>query len=297
MNSLETLKRELESVKTTLAEIGSEVSRLREDAEERKHPLELFLWQRGFTVLSHGNRSQLLLPPNVSKANEVIFYEHMRRYSFRLFLRDLVQFPESEDSRVLARYCSLQTVRSYLKFLTGLGVVETIPPYGYRLLLGNITSFGPTLEWYVSRIFEREFFAPALFNVRLRHTEHGGDYDVVTLLSGHLVYAEVKSSPPRGVELPAISAFLDRLRDMRPHRSVFLVDTELRMRDKIVPLFEEAIGRSHAALGPATVARLANEIFHIGHSIYLMNSRKGIYSNLRYCLKDFLHWETHSCLP
>ncbi len=140
----------------------------------------------------------------------------------------------------------------------------------------------------MSEILQREFMAPALFNVRLQNTRHGGDYDVIALVSGHLVYVEVKSSPPRGVELPAVSAFLNRLGDLQPRLAVFLVDTELRMKDKIVELFAEALAVDHEPAESYEVERLVDEIFHIRHAVYLVNSRKGIYSNLRCCFRDFL---------
>jgi hypothetical protein len=90
------------------------------------------------------------------------------------------------------------------------------------------------------------------------------------------------------VELQAVAAFLNRLRDLQPHMAIFLVDTELRMKDKIVPLFAEALGARDEPSESHPVSRLINEIFHIPHGIYLVNSRKGIYSNLRLCFRDFL---------
>jgi Holliday junction resolvase-like predicted endonuclease len=183
----------------------------------------------------------------------------------------------------------MRTVRAYLKDLAELGIVVFDGDRSYRLISKQISSFGPTLEWYVSEILQREFMAPALFNVRLQNTCHGGDYDVIALVGGHLVYVEVKSSPPRGVELPAVSAFLNRLGDLQPQMAVFLVDTELRMKDKIVELFSEAVAVDHEPAGLYEVERLVDEIFHIRHAVYLVNSRKGIYSNLRTCFRDFLH--------
>jgi hypothetical protein len=142
----------------------------------------------------------------------------------------------------------------------------------------------------VSQIFRREFLAPSLFNIRVKNTLHGGDYDVLALMSGYLVYTEVKSSPPRGVEIQAVSAFLKRIEDLLPHTAFFLVDTELRMRDKIVPLFTEALSKRSGQRGAECCpVRLFDEIFHVGHGIYLINSRKGIYTNLRRCLRDFFH--------
>jgi hypothetical protein len=286
LDRLKQLEEEMGALKGTVSELRNQVVTLREALKTSRHPVEAFLWQRGFPVIAQGDRSWTLLPSDISlKANEH-FYQLMRRYSFRLFLRDLIQFPEGKDFKVLNRYCSMRTVRSYLENLAQLGIVTLGRDRSYHLILQQVSSFGPTLEWYVSEIFQREFMAPALFNVRLQHTRYGGDYDVIALIGGRLVYVEVKSSPPRGVELQAVSAFLNRLQDLQPRVAVFLVDTELRMKDKIVPLFAQALGATDEHTESSLVSRLINEIFHIHHSIYLINSRKGIYSNLRYCFRD-----------
>jgi hypothetical protein len=263
------------------------------------HPVELCLRQRGLTVLAHGDRTRDLLPVGATAPQTLRFYTLLRRYSFRLFLRDLVQYPAGPAADALSRYCSPATARAYLKELQQLDIVVLAPDGAYRLVSQKVKSFGPTLEWYVSQILQREFLAPTMFGVRLRNTRHGGDYDVISLLEQQLLYVEVKSSPPRGVEAPAIDAFLDRLDDLQPDLAVFLVDTELRMRDKIVELFQAAFqqryGQESAARWP--VQRLVAELFHIGHAVYLVNSRKGIYSNLRLCFRDYRRCDRQVTLP
>jgi hypothetical protein len=288
VDRLKRFEEEVDLLKTMVSELRDEVAALREEQRVFRHPVEALLCQRGLPILAHGDLSRTLLPPHCSLGGKEHFYQLMRRYSFRLFLRDLIQFPEGTGLEALTRYCSMRTVRSYLQNLAQLGVVTLGSDRSYRLISKQISSFGSTLEWYVSEILQREFMAPALFNVRLQHTRYGGDYDVIALVSGHLVYVEVKSSPPRGVELPAVSAFLNRLRDLQPQVAVFLVDTELRMKDKIVELFTEALGIDHQPAESYQVLRLIEEIFHIHHRVYVVNSRKGIYSNLRYCFRDFL---------
>ncbi len=285
------LEEEVQALEAAMTRLQHDMQALHQELRARKHPVEEILWQRGLPVLSHGDFSQALIPPDLPPTFKTGFYDLMQRYSFRLFLRDLIQFPDGEHLKDLSRYCSLRTVRSYMKKLSDLGIVEFRKDDGYRLSFRNVPSFGPTLEWYVCEIFVREFMAPALFGVRLRHTRYGGDYDVVALLSGRLVYVEVKSSPPRGVEIQSVTAFLNRIEDLRPHVAIFLVDTELRMKDKIVPLFAEAAGLGAEGREAQPAERLMDELFHIRHNIYLINSRKGIYSNLRRCFRDFLNWE------
>lgn len=284
MDRLKQLEDDLGNLRTAISELENQVAVLHDALKTTRHPVETLLWQRGLPVMAQGDRSQTMLPREAGPAEEDHFYQLLRRYSFRLFLRDLIQFPEGTDLHLLTRYCSLRTVRSYLRELAELGVVRLGSDPGYHLIPQPVSSFGPTLEWYVSQIFLREFMAPVLFNVRLHHTQFGGDYDVITIVNGYLVYVEIKSSPPRGVELQAVSAFLNRLRDLQPDMALFLVDTELRMKDKIVPLFNEALGSNDHP----PVLRLKNEIFHIRHAVYLVNSRKGIYTNLRYCVRDFV---------
>lgn len=285
------LEEEIQALKAALGQTREELEALRDELSARRHPVEQILLQRGLPFLAGGDFAQVLIPADLPAPFKARFFALMQRYSFRLFLRDLIQFPEGKHPRALSRYCSVRTVRSYLRVLWELGIVELSEEDGYRLVPKGAQSFGPTLEWYVCELFLREFMAPALFNVRLRNTRHGGDYDVVALLSGYLVCVEVKSSPPRGVEIQSVSAFLNRLEDLNPHMAVFLVDTELRMKDKIVPLFAEALEQSGKALCDRNVQRLVGEIFHIRHRIYLINSRKGIYSNLRTCFRDFLVWQ------
>jgi len=280
----------LEPLERQIAKLSERIDILERDIEylssQIKHPVEELLWQHGFPVISHDGREQLLFPPDIASSSLGYFYRMMRRYSFRLFMRDLIQIREGDQPGALARYCSLRTVKSYLGILAEMGIVS-FTNKGYRLLR-KVPSFGRTLEWYVCEILRREFLSPALFNVKLQNTKFGGDYDVISTLAGHLVYVEVKSSPPRGVEHPAVEAFLGRLRDLEPSIAILFVDTELRMRDKLVPLLAQGLEREGKSGPDWAVLRLLNEIFHVRHSIYVINSRKGVYSNLRTCFRDFL---------
>ncbi len=290
MNDRNPLERKVTALEAQLKELKEEVDGLRRQLEDREHPVKRLLAQRGLRILSHGDTGQLLFPHDLSENERTRFFQLMRRYSFRLFLRDLIQNPSGSHMKLLTRYCSLKTVRGYMKELEGMRIVETPHQDGYRLRRMHIPSFGPTLEWYVSEIFQREFLSPALFNVKLGDTRFGGDYDVISILGHRLLYVEAKSSPPRGVELSNITSFLKRLGDLQPNVAIFLVDTELRMKDKIAPLFAEALHGAGLQKDLPPVERLVHEIFHVGHMIYMTNSRRGIYSNLRMCIHDFLRY-------
>ncbi len=279
----------LEFLERHIAELGERIGALERNvgdlARLTRHPVEKLLWQLGFPVIKHGDGAQLLFAHEIRDTALSRFYAMMKRYSFRLFMRELIQEPEGEDFSALSRYCSPKTVKTYLEKLAALEMVG-LSARGYRLLR-KVPSFGPTLEWFVCELLRREFLSPALFNIKLKNTRRGGDYDVIALIAGRLVYVEVKSSPPRGIEQQAVEAFLARLADLGPSLAIFLVDTELRMKDKLVPLFAGALEREAKTGPPWAVERLVDEVFHVRHSIYVTNSRKGIYSNLRTCFRDF----------
>ncbi len=296
-NRIGRLELQLDTLRMQVLELRDSMRALVEGRGGFRHPIEVLLRQRGLPILSRGPDNRILPPPGSSIAAYNEFYRLMRRYSFRLFLRDLIQFPEGRDITPLTRYCSPRTAMAYLKDLADMGVVLLSSGLTYRFLPEHIVSFGPTLEWYVCEIFKREFMAPSLFNLRLEHTRFGGDYDVMALVSGQLIYVEVKSSPPRGVELPAVKAFLNRLRDLQPQLAIFLVDTELRMLDKMVPLFDESLQVQQGDGPPRAIERVVDEIFQIGHSVYITNSRKGIYTNLRTCIRDGFHHRNSAVLP
>jgi hypothetical protein len=294
---IDRLEFEVKSLKEEMEELRASIRLLQNNRGSGLHPVEVLLRQSGLPVLSAGV-DNLMLPLSSTPSHlRDAFYDLMRRYSFRLFLRDLIQFPEGLDLTSLTRYCSRKTVQNYLKRLMPMGIVAMDSGTSYRFLPRHIVSFGPTLEWYVGEVFQREFLAPSLFNLRLEHTRFGGDYDVVTLMTGRVIYVEVKSSPPRGIEQRSVDAFLNRLRDLQPHIAIFLVDTELRMLDKLVPMFDEALKAHRGDNEPWTIERVVDEIFQIGHTVFITNSRKGIYSNMRVCVRHAFHHQKWAGMP
>jgi hypothetical protein len=179
--------------------------------------------------------------------------------------------------------------QEYTGFLETVSTVKHLTGGRYSLNRPGITSFGPTLEWFVAQIFEREFACPAMFGVDFKETDVGGDYDVLTFWEGRLIYVEVKSSPPKSIEDQEITAFFARLHDLIPDVALFFNDTYLRMKDKVVEIFEREIRKL-----PDDVAfsegpeKIEDEIYHVGHRIYILNSKRDIVNNFRVCLRDHL---------
>ncbi len=283
--NLEQENRTLREKVRTLQRENRHLRRLREEAADS---LLALLRRRGLQIYRMNPTDELLLPPSAPAVLQHAYYERLHRYSFRLFLRDLIKHQPAVRLPQLTRYCSAAKAAEYLDFLCEAGAVEATASDRYRMVR-TIRSFGGTLEWYVHRMLREEFAAPALYGVRFKGSGQSGDFDVLADLEGRLLYLEVKSSPPRGIEAHQIRAFLDRMAGLIPGAAIFFNDTELRMKDKLVPLFEEALGQRTKAgkTAPETV-RICGEIFRFGNALYLMNSRKRVSENLGLCLRQIL---------
>ena len=74
---------------------------------------------------------------------------------------------------------------------------------------------------------------------------------------------------------------LDRIDTLRPDVALFLADTTLRMRDKLVPLFAAEAARR--GLG-WEATRLERELWRVGPEVYLLNADPDLRRNLGACL-------------
>ncbi len=241
--------------------------------------VEAMLARRGLTVSKAGRGHECLLP---APRHLDGYYERLARYSFRLLLRDVIKRSERITLRELTRYASDESAAADVDYLASIGVM--VPQGDGWRLARPVPGFGPTLEWYVAEVLRRELLAPALTDVRLGPPGPGGDYDVLADLDGSLVYVETKSSPPKQIYAPEVAAFLERAAVLAPEIAVFLVDTRLRMRDKIIPMFEEELARRPEA---PVIARLEREIFHVRSRVFVANSEPGIAANLAAILRAY----------
>src|SRR5439155_10836916 len=133
----------------------------------------------------------------------------------------------------------------------------------------------------VAELLAREYGFAAAYGLRIAHAAHGGDYDVVGCSDGTLLYAETKSAPPRQIVQAEVGAFLDRIDTLRPDVALFLADTTLRMRDKLVPLFAAETARRGLAW---EATRLERELWRVGPEVYLLNADPDLRRNLGACL-------------
>jgi Holliday junction resolvase-like predicted endonuclease len=190
----------------------------------------------------------------------------------------------------VTRYATAEVTRQYIEYLVSVRLI-TRKGAGYAVARKRVRSFGETLEWYVAEILKREFSAEAVWGVKFKGRKTGGDYDVIAKLDCVLCYVEVKSSPPKQIYDSEIAAFLDRVADLSPEVAIFLMDTELRMKDKIVPMFESELARRKKEGVP--VVRVEKELFHIGGRIYIINAKDGIAGNMQNVLSRYFRG---SCL-
>ena len=251
-----------------------EITRLRKSLSELTPPLDVLLRRRGFRIYKKEPSEDLLLPQDKFIGS---FYEMMKKYSFRLFLRDVIKHQRFFRLENVTRYATLEVTEDYLEYMINIGLVETSSD-GFRFSLGPIKSFGETLEGFVAEIFKVEFAAEAIWGIRFKRPGVGGDYDLIAKIDGSILYMEIKSSPPKQIYQKEISAFLDRVSDLSPEISIFFTDTELRMKDKIVPMFDEELKKRHNS--PLKVTRMEKELFQIWDRMFIINAKDSIAANI-----------------
>ncbi|MBW2038799.1 MAG: hypothetical protein JRI46_04270 [Deltaproteobacteria bacterium] len=290
---------ELLGLKEEIQGLREGIAKLEEKILVNEGQLQRAIRARGMKVHRKDPDGDLLFSPEASPEERTSFYQLLRHYSFRLFLRDLISKKESFRAEELLRYCSIEAAQRYISFLLKFRIIEVIEEGTFRLLKGSIYSFGPTLEWFIAQMFEREFASPTYYGVRFKDTPSGGDYDVISLWEGRMVYVEIKSSPPRGIERGEIGSFLARITDLLPDIAFLFNDTQLRMKDKLVLMFEEELFEHYGSIGRDRfpVQRLVDELFHINHRIYVVNSKRDVITNFNLCLRDFLLHQRTKIFP
>lgn len=279
--------RDLEHLQEEVRLLRTDINALK--GREPRKILELrgVLKRRGLEMFRQNPTQHLLFPANFPAPQRDRFYGLFQKYSFRLFLREILIRKGRFRIADVVRFSNVATGRRYLRSLMDLGLAEPESRHGYRLRYPSPPSLGPTLEWFLAEVLRKEFFCPAFYGLRCKGTHFGGDYDVLALVEGQLIYIEVKSSPPKNIEGGEIQAFLTRLQDLLPQIAFFFVDTELRLRDKIIPLFEtELSARGSFPRGEVIpVEKIGDEIFLIPPRLYVLNSKRSIAKNMAICLR------------
>ena len=296
---LEEVLREVQFLKKKVQRLTKEIQSIKAVFLEDPSPVERMLKMRGIKLFRKNPRDRLFFPPDLSPSQKGQFFEMMKKYSFRLVLRDMIKYQDQFHIQDIIHYCSPKIVQRYCNLLCEMGIIVKSGKGTYRTCVSPLYSFGPTLEWFIAEMFKRELASSAIYGVSVKQTPSGGDYDVIASWNGRLVYVEVKSSPPKGIELGEVTTFFSRTEDLLPEVAFLFNDTQLRMKDKLVMMVEEELkrryGRESKELFP--VERLVEELFHVHHRIFIINSKKDVVGNFQVCLKHYLQYETSFSKP
>jgi len=291
---LKEILREIQSLKRKVQHLTQEIESIKAVFLEDPFSVERMLKMRGINIFRKNPTERLFFPPELSPSYKARFYEMMKKYSFRLVIRDMIKYQDRFRIKDLTHYCSPKVARGYCDLLCEIGAIIKNGRGRYRTRVSPLYSFGPTLEWFIAEMFKRELASPAIYGVSVKKTKSGGDYDVVASWNGRLVYVEVKSSPPKGVELSEISTFFSRIEDLLPEVAILFNDTQLRMKDKLVVMFEEELEKRHGREAKTLyqVERLIEELFHVQNHLFIVNSKKDVVENFQISLKHYLQYGT-----
>lgn len=223
-------------------------------------------------------RPDLPFPPDLAGEMADGLADRLGHYAFRLFLRGAIQHADGFAPEDATTYVRASQARAFADALVGLGLAAPIGRDRYRVVR-RADSFGGTLEWYVGRELRRWLGFDVATGVKFHARGVGGDLDVVAAAEGRLVYLELKSSPPKHLSEGEVSAFLDRVQLVRPDVTLFVVDTALRLSDKVVPMLAAAIAR-RADGRTASPRRLERELFALGPHLYAVNSKPDLMMNI-----------------
>ncbi|MDR7483179.1 MAG: hypothetical protein QN183_10135 [Armatimonadota bacterium] len=262
------------------------------DALERRLSLgglsvEAALRRRGWRVSAACATAHVLLPRGADAGQLDRFYQDLHRYHFRRLLQEVAELggvSGEEVARLEARW-GAQTVHRTFARLAAYGLLER---RGQQFALTvALRTFGGTLEWFVAQVLQRDFLAPAAWDVRIREIRGGGDFDVLAVLDGRLAYMECKGSPPYNVPADALAEFVGRIRRLGPDLAALVLDTTLQIDRNIIanlrPLLASAPGAA------PEIARVAAGLYEVrgGAPLFVITSRRSLVANLGRCLRRF----------
>jgi hypothetical protein len=219
----------------------------------------------------------LPFPPDFPPDRAERFARRLGHYAFRLFLRGAIQRPGGVRPVEATRYLGAEAARAMADALVDLGLAEAAGRGRYRLLHPP-RSFGGTLEWYVARELAERLGFDTAAGLRFGASGVGGDLDVVAAAEGRLLYLELKSSPPRQLADGEVAAFLDRVEALRPDLTLFVVDTALRLGDKVVPMLAAELARRTGR--PAPPRRVVRELWALTPRLYAVNAKGDLLGNV-----------------
>ncbi|WP_257459278.1 DUF1887 family protein [Archangium lipolyticum] len=201
--------------------------------------------------------------------------ERLGHYAFRLFLRGAILRRAPFTPEEATRYVDVEQARGFAEELVALDLAAREDGGRYRLRY-PANNFGGTLEWYVARELRGRLGFDVAAGVKFHARDVGGDLDVVASAEGKLLYLEMKSSPPKHLAPDEVGAFFRRVRTLRPHLAVFVMDTALRLSDKVLPLLQAELSTQP----PPEPRRVVREVWALTPYLYVVNARQDLLGNI-----------------
>ncbi|MCR4438207.1 MAG: hypothetical protein QHJ34_04090 [bacterium] len=258
------------------------------DQARQQESIRTIISQRGLRYAGDSPLDNVLLPEPADPQACQEFLRFMKRYSFRLLLRDVIKYRAGFRAEDLLHYCSPRKAQRYVDYLLRARVIAPGESQDtFRLRNQAVYSFGDTLEWYVAQLFAQAFAATVGWDVKVYDLPAGGDFDVVALLGELLVYVETKSSPPKNIHQPVVAAFFDRVEALAPDVAIFLVDTHLRLADKINKMVRHELRRRTGGQATVNLRPLRRGVYAASAGLFVINGKPDLTLNLRLCLRHF----------
>lgn len=228
----------------------------------------------------------LPFPPDLAEETADRLSDYLGHYAFRLFLRGAIQKAPGFAPEEATRYLSAAQARALTEALVRLELAVPVTEGRYRFR-HPARSFGGTLEWYVGRELGRRFGLDVATGLKVRAPGVGGDLDVVAAAEGKLIYLELKSSPPKHLSATEVAAFFDRVRALRPDITVFVMDTALRLGDKVLPMLAAELGGrlGHGRIEPRRVRR---EVWALTPHLYAVSAKPDLLGNIARAIAEGL---------
>jgi hypothetical protein len=123
--------------------------------------------------------------------------------------------------------------------------------------------------------------------VRFHARNVGDDLDVVAAAEGELAYLELKSSPSKNPVAREVVAFFNRVYMLRPDVTLFVVDTALRLSEKVLPMPVTEV--DHRRRGThVTPRRVEREPWALTPHLYAVNGRLDLMASIGRALAEGL---------
>ncbi len=107
----------LQRILVEIQELRQEFQKFRRSIPSNRTSIEYMLRRRGVFAVKYTPGEHIVLPPDCSKSTEDKLYGLMKKYSFRIFLRDLIKHVDHLKPKYLTKYCSEDVAREYLATL------------------------------------------------------------------------------------------------------------------------------------------------------------------------------------